>query len=374
MIKRFIYQIHLWLGLISGLGLFIIATTGCLYAFKEEILNATEEFRFVEPQNSEFLLPSALIDIAQKELPGKLLHSVKYNGETKAAEAIFYHYEPTYYNIIYLNPYSGEVLHIKDMEAGFFHFVMDGHFYLWMPPAIGQPVVATLTLIFLLIVISGIIIWLPKNLKLIKERLWFYWSPKSKWKKRNYDLHNVIGFYVSLYALLFIFTGLVWGFQWYAKGYYSLMGGKKSLSYQEPTSKPNELQKEENALDELYLSIKSSTPDAQSIEVHPPATDSSAISIAINPDISTYWQTDYRYFDQHTLEEITVDHIYGSFKNTTVADKVMRMNYDLHTGGIIGITGKIIAFVMSLLIASLPVTGMIIWLNGRKKRKKRVGE
>ncbi len=110
MIKRFIYQIHLWLGLISGLGVFIIATTGCLYAFKEEILNATEEFRFVEPQNSEFLLPSALIDIAQKELPDKLLHSVKYNGETKAAEAIFYHYEPTYYYIIYLNPYSGEVL------------------------------------------------------------------------------------------------------------------------------------------------------------------------------------------------------------------------------------------------------------------------
>jgi uncharacterized iron-regulated membrane protein len=46
----------------------------------------------------------------------------------------------------------------------------------------------------------------------------------------------------------------------------------------------------------------------------------------------------------------------------------MRMNYDLHTGAVLGLTGKIFAFLISLLIASLPITGFYVWW-GRKKKK-----
>ena len=37
--KYYIRKIHQWLGLTSGLLVFIIAVTGCLYAFQEEIQN-----------------------------------------------------------------------------------------------------------------------------------------------------------------------------------------------------------------------------------------------------------------------------------------------------------------------------------------------
>jgi len=45
------------------------------------------------------------------------------------------------------------------------------------------------------------------------------------------------------------------------------------------------------------------------------------------------------------------------------------MNYDIHVGAIAGMPGKIIAFLASLLSASLPVTGFIIWWD-REKRKR----
>ena len=61
--------------------------------------------------------------------------------------------------------------------------------------------------------------------------------------------------------------------------------------------------------------------------------------------------------------------MYGRYANTSVADKMMRMNYDVHTGAILGITGKIMAFFASLIAASLPVTGFLIW-RGRRKKKK----
>ena len=57
------------------------------------------------------------------------------------------------------------------------------------------------------------------------------------------------------------------------------------------------------------------------------------------------------------------------YKDAKVADKIMRMNYDIHIGAIGGIVGKIIAFLVSLLAASLPVTGILLWY-GRTYKKK----
>jgi uncharacterized iron-regulated membrane protein len=44
------------------------------------------------------------------------------------------------------------------------------------------------------------------------------------------------------------------------------------------------------------------------------------------------------------------------------------MNYDIHVGAIGGFTGKIIAFIISLICTSLPVSGFLVWWWKRKKR------
>jgi uncharacterized iron-regulated membrane protein len=44
------------------------------------------------------------------------------------------------------------------------------------------------------------------------------------------------------------------------------------------------------------------------------------------------------------------------------------MNYEIHTGAILGLPGKVFAFLMSLFIASLPVTGVILWWKKGKRR------
>ncbi|KKX50092.1 hypothetical protein L950_0212195 [Sphingobacterium sp. IITKGP-BTPF85] len=47
------------------------------------------------------------------------------------------------------------------------------------------------------------------------------------------------------------------------------------------------------------------------------------------------------------------------------------LNYDIHLGSILGIPGKMLVFLASLIAASLPVTGFYIWYNRRKKKKKK---
>lgn len=367
--KYWFGKVHLWLGLSSGVVVFIVAVTGCIYAFQMEISDMTQPFRFVEPTNAAVLPPSTLKDVAIKELPGKHIHAVLYAGEGKAAQVIFYNFDPEYYYIAYLNPYTAEILKIKDMEKDFFHFILDGHFYLWMPPEIGQPVVASFTLVFVAMLISGLILWWPKNKKAAKQRFSIKWS--ARWRRKNYDLHNVLGFYSLGIALVLALTGLVWGFQWFANSAHAVAGGEKSLWYEEPASDTVNYQLASTpAIDRVWDLMRKEHASAKVIEVHIPETKSSPVAANSNPDDGTYWQIDYRYFDQYTLKELDVKHIYGRYANANGADKLLRMNYDIHTGAVIGLPGKILAFFASLIVATLPITGFVIWVGRRKKEKR----
>jgi uncharacterized iron-regulated membrane protein len=373
MMKKIFHKLHLWLGLASGLLVFIIAVTGALYAFKDEIQNSGS-YHDVQKQEKAFLLPSQLQSIAEETLPGKTLHSIKYNGNKHAAEASFYGYNPTYYYIVYLDPYTGQVQKVKDMDKDFFRFIMQGHYYLWLPPQVGHPLVACATLVFFLVLLSGLIIWIPKNRNALKNRVWFRWKKGTKWPRINLDLHVVGGLYVSIFALIFSITGLVWGFQWFAQSYYKLAGGKKSLVYSDVSPykhSTDSIRNTGNAVDRVWLLMLHEYPQAASIEVHPPHTDSTTIAANANQRDGKYWKTDYRYFDQHSLKEVPVSHIYGRYADAHVADKLFRMNYEIHTGAILGLPGKIFACLMSLCIASFPITGFILWWEKRVKKQKK---
>ena len=368
--RKVVGKLHLWLGFTSGLVVFIIAITGCIYAFQKEIQDLSQPFRFVEKQSREILPPSVLKAAAEAKLPGRHIHAVQYLGADRSAMVIYYNYEPDYYYyLVYVNPYTAEVLKVIDMEADFFQFILDGHFYLWLPRHIGQPVAATATLIFVVMLISGIVLWWPRKKKDAKQRFKIKWH--ARWRRVNYDLHNVLGFYVWTIALIFAFTGLVWGFQWFANGLYTVAGGEKTLEYSEPVSDTTKhYTGDVPVIDKIYAQMKKEYPDAKTIEVHIPETEASTIGANANPDDETYWKLDYRYYDQHTLKEVSVDHIYGRFPEAKAADKLLRMNYDIHTGAILGIPGKVVAFFVSLIIASLPVTGTYIWWGRRNKAKK----
>lgn len=368
--KKITGKLHLWLGLASGIIVLFLGLTGCILAFEQEIKSVTASYQYVQSSDKPMLPPSKLQAIALAQLPGKLAHGIAYGGKDKAVQVSFYSADPEYYYIVYINQYTGEVLKVKDANASFFRWILMGHFYLWLPPEIGQPIVASATLIFLIMLISGLILWWPKNRAASKQRFSVKWN--ATFKRKNYDLHNVLGFYMTWIAIFIAVTGLVFGFQWFANSlYWTASGGKQMVEFYEAVSeKPaTSFAATTPAIDRIWTKMNAEHPDAAIIEVHVPNNDSVAIEAVANPDDGTYWKADYRYFDQYTLKEVNVQHIYGRYANTTIADKMMRMNYDVHTGAVWGITGKILAFFASLIAASLPVTGFLIW-NGRRKKKK----
>jgi uncharacterized iron-regulated membrane protein len=174
-----------------------------------------------------------------------------------------------------------------------------------------------------------------------------------------------------IFALVFALTGLVWGFTWFRDAYYAATtGGDKFVEYYAPLSDSTQSYTAEiPGIDQVWLKMRAEYPDAEWIEVHPPDYEHGSFAANANPDASTYWKMDYRYFDQYTLAELPVDHVWNRFHEAGFGDKLQRMNYDIHVGAIGGLAGKTLAFFLSAIIASLPVTGFLIWW-GRKKKAK----
>ncbi|MBR9846978.1 MAG: PepSY domain-containing protein [Algicola sp.] len=372
--KKFIFQLHKYLGLTTGLVVFIVSITGCCWAFRDEIESLYDDYKKVTPQDQSILTPTKAKELAKEIFPNNTVHGTLFKKEDDAIEVIFYDAEPEFYQSVFLNPYSGEVIQVDNHLSGFFAFILKGHMRLWLPKTIGEQVVGVSILIFILIIISGFIIWLPKKRKNLKQRLKFDWKKTTRWKRKNFDLHTVVGFYICSLALILAFTGSMMTYNWLKYVVYKSTGGEKEARFIIPENQSEIGERNSKIpMDYLITKLSKENPNAESFELHYPKTADESIYVEVSNSKGIYYDSDFRFFDQNTLEEIETPSIYGKYENAKVADKIQRMNYDIHIGAIGGIAGKIIAFLVSLLTASLPVTGVLLWY-GRNYKKKKVLE
>lgn len=339
-----------------------------------------EPWRFVENQNRDFVPPSELLKTANQYVPDHKPTGLTYAGK-KGAAAVGYEYEKNgkeNFIAIFLNPYTGDFLKKQKTigEGGFdfFRFVISGHRYLWLPPKIGKPVVGISILIFVVLLITGLVLWWPKNFKKKKLKKAFRIKWTAKFKRLNYDLHKVLGFYSLIFALILALTGLVISFQWFKNSVHFLASGGKETHFQYPQSvvPPNML--EENSISSLdrawYKVMKEEKNIPKGMYVSPDIKGEKApiFMIAYHNSNSFYDRNTY-YFDQYSLQRIHTSQ--DSYSKASFADKLSMLNYDIHIGTALGFFGKILAFLTSLIAASLPVTGFLYWWKKPKKKRKK---
>lgn len=367
-LKKIIGKAHLWLGLSSGLVVVLLGITGCILAFELEIRSLTEPFRNVAVESKPVLPPSVLKEISEKHLASKKALGIEYPGAGKAAIAAYY--DETHYELVFLNPHSGAFLKHKNMNKDFFRIVLDGHFYLWLPEKVGQPIAASATLIFVVLMITGLILWWPKNKAARKQRFTVKWS--ARWRRRNYDLHNVLGFYMTWVAIFLAITGLVFGFQWVAKSVYWISsGGEPMVEHQHPVSDTTQRAIFTNMPDRLWQAHKQHVKQHEGLAVYFAHLPSDPVEVVVNHRPGTYYNSDFYHYDQYTGKQLKALGSWdGKFSEAKLADKIARLNYDMHVGAVLGIAGKLLAFFASLIAASLPVTGFCIWLGRRRKSRK----
>ncbi|MEJ7557113.1 MAG: PepSY-associated TM helix domain-containing protein [Pedobacter sp.] len=382
--KRINKWLHLWLGLASGIIVLIVCITGCIWVFNEEITGLMEPETKIEKRNKPVLSPSQLSAVAKQEYPDKVIAYAQYLQGRAITVNLKSPKEQGRRGggvTLKVDPYTGKILK-KDVrkkgETDFFRVILNGHRFLWLPFAIGRPIVNYGTLVFVVLLITGLIWWYPKkwNKSTTDKSFKIKWG--ASFKRVNLDLHNVLGFY-SLILLLFIgLTGMVYGISWYSEGLYWVTTGGKSLEgrgggrrMQSDSLQAGRFTPEE-AMDLAWQKVISKHPKSEGFYYSFPDTAraKATIGITVYPTAGQFYNSQGYTFDQHTLKELKSKDVYSiAYEDAGFGGKLRKMNYDIHVGSILGFPGKVLAFLSTLIGASLPVTGFLIWY-GRKFKKK----
>jgi len=375
MAKRIFLWLHKWLGLITGLVVLIVSLTGCINVFADELKEYFYHERFfTESSKPQKALNFSLLRAnAQKALGDRykvsrceIYPAPNRNWIFRASKTdpdAFGHWNYyKYYYRVYINPYSGKVIYVEDTKNEFFQLAMSLHLNLLLGEHIGGMITGVSVTCFFLMLLSGLVIWWPKRWtpKAIRTKLLI--KSGTGPKRFNYDLHNVLGFYVLIPALIISITGMVFAFDWADHSVQFVANGAQVVKKRKiPESTPNKdyaLLAIDGAVEQVLR--KHTGADMFSIRFREKETDPLDIQVRLASKRTHRFA--WYYFDRNTGKQILS---YGD-QDIKGGEKIKSMNYDLHTGAYAGLPTKILAFLVSLICSSLPLTGFMIWYNKQK--------
>lgn len=384
LIKKWSAKLHLWLGLSVGLIVFIVSLSGTLYVFKDEIQQQLRKNAYdlnAETIRQNPLPIEALKDKVTFELNEK--YPVTYVeiplDKTKSYEFWFYEKDKNAWNyfdevkinkLVYVNPYNGEILGIYNEKYDVFPILKSIHWSLLLKTDWGKYVVGIPVVLFIIMLITGIILWWPKNRKAAKGRYSFDWKNVKTWKRKNYDLHNVLGFYVSFVALLLSLSGIYFSFPWVKNVFNLALSGSSELPKEKEIKSPDSLSvKKPEVFDLTAHEARKKYPAYSSFRIPlngktKKGKELNNIPVTVYGEEGRFAIRSQLFFDKYS-GKLLMNKPHGQLNK---AEKYANANYDIHTGSYFGIFGKIVWFIAGLLCTSLPVTGFLIWL-GKKKKK-----
>lgn len=374
--KKLFAKIHLWLSLPFGIIIAIVCLTGAILVFETEIQELCHPSHyFVKEVKGEPLLPDSLLKSASRQLPD----SIKISGIR-----IFSDPERTYQLVLpgkkaaaFINPYTAEITGIDDGQ-GFFMQAMRLHRWLLDSYkrdgsfSLGKTIVGYSTLALAFILISGLVIWYPRNRKVLKNNLKI--KSRAGWHRFFYDLHVSGGFYATLLLLVLTLTGLTWSFGWYRNAFYTVFGVETTQTHEKESDKKKPKEKgsgerrerQQKRTDytqwaEVLSTLQNRYPSFNTITIQ----DGSATVATAN-----YGNTrgSDRYTFNSTNGEITDSQLY---KDLPKSDKIRGWIYAVHAGTWGGITTKVLSCLVSFLGAVFAITGYYFWIKKKLRKSRR---
>lgn len=358
--KNIVRTIHLWLGLASGLVVFIVAITGACYVFEEEGREFFQQRYYHIPAanaNSPRLPVDRMLETVKTRYPKEKITSIRFK-ETKDAAYIFFMEK----RFVSVDPTTAQIVGVRNKNADFFTVILKIHMELYMGE-VGKEIIKWNVLIFFLMCVSGLILWFPKQLKFLKQATRINFKTKN-YKRLNWDLHSVLGFYALLVLFIISLTGIFWMFD-SAKGMVAFVTGSKNHDVKRKPIQPTA--QSQFTLDDAYATASQNWPGASETFITPPNAKDATIRIIKRYPYSIVRKQNTIYYDANSGKLLAAE----LYDNYSGYDIVARSNFDFHTGRIraLGIGSKIVYFLVAMIAASLPVTGFLVWWNRKKKKK-----
>jgi uncharacterized iron-regulated membrane protein len=211
LLRRALFQVHLWTGVAIALYAVVIGLTGSALIFKAELDRAAHPAIYSIPRRQRTISFDRAVQQIEVARPQWTAFALSNFEGPDAAELLMRRSAGALspdYRIVSFSPYTGRVLLDRLRYDGVLGFLSNLHVYL-LSGETGLLVSGWMAVGLLILCLTGIVLWWPGVQRwasaLVLRR-------RASWSRLNFDLHTVIGFWSCAALLIVTLTGLDFAF------------------------------------------------------------------------------------------------------------------------------------------------------------------
>ena len=373
MFKKFLFQIHWFLGISAGLILSIMGVTGAIYSYDQQILKwVNTDSYVVQAQSSPKLTPAQLYQHFTTIQPEIKINSITIAKDPTASSVVNIEKEGERrgYNMM-VNPYTAQVL--PEVQGRKLLLLIQQIHRNLTAGEFGKQITGACALMLIYFVLSGLYLRWPKK---HSARQWL--AVKSKLKGRNFiwDLHAVVGTWVIVFYLLFACTGLYWSYDWWRSGMFKVLGVEQPKMQGHGGSGRNKDQLPKIQLDNAQLITALNQTwsgfnnqigrDYSTLTVNLPKKDDGKIELSFVDATPQHERARNQAVYNYKTANIEKMELYEDKK---LNQKIMSSMLPVHRGSFFGPVYQFVAMLASLAMPLFFVTGWMLYLKRRKQKK-----
>ena len=347
--RRALLALHQWIGLAAGLFLIVISISGSALVFENEIDRALNpSTSFVTP-GSRTLPIETMIARVQAAYPKDQVTGVRIGEKPDQADEFSLRSRQG----AMVNPYTGDVLGLRDREKSFARWVHLLHTRL-VADKIGEAVVGWMSVAMLGLAVTGLVLWWPRKILRL--------GSASSWKRTNFNLHNALGFYSSLVMLFMTLSGALIAFENVTDPLVRRLN-PPAAEAPAPQSTPVPGGKRISVDDAIAIAERA-LPGAFASNIGIPNGPKAVFRILKKfPEDRTPAGRSRVYLDQFSGNVLLVENT----RTAPLGTRILNLKRSAHTGDIFGAPTQALYFVVSLGIALQAITGALIWWNTKRR-------
>jgi uncharacterized iron-regulated membrane protein len=333
--------------------------TGVLLTFERQIIAWADQLALEEMTTSGAQLPILrLVEAAEAHVPGQAVTAVTIPAEQDRPVALSLGRE----RVVFVNPGNAVVLgEGAPAVHEFFGFVTRLHRWFALEGVArdrARAVTGAANLVFVLLILSGAYLWLPKfwRASQLRIRVWFK-RPYTSSKVRDWTWHHVFGSWLWLPLLLIALTGAVFSYSWANALVYRAFGEEPPQRRGPPGQVPAESAIKPANPERLLAAVRDEAVAWNTMTLKWPVPADDEVSITVDAGNGGQPQRQVRVTVNARTGEIVGSEGFADLSPARRARTVIRR---LHTGEVFGATGQAIAGLASFAGIILAWTGLAL--------------
>jgi uncharacterized iron-regulated membrane protein len=350
-LRRALFQIHLWAGVLLSVYVVVLALTGSVLVFRSELQRAIL-LRSVEPYTAGKVASIATVlarfgatypttQVENLQLPFD--ESPVFEIEAKDGGRQF---------TVLANSETGTIYSPK---KSWLYWVYELHVYLLLGHAYGMQVNAVGAAVLLILCATGLVIWWP-GIKVWTRGLRVAFG--RSWRRVNFDLHSAIGIWTLVLVSWWALSGVYFGFY---KEVSAAVGWISPLRGMVSPTQPQTSGTGRVSLDRVLTAVQQVSPGGRLYSISDPALVGGSVYALV--DLRAAGDFSHRDIVTVSTSDARILTVWHYGQNKTAGDWIIWAMHPLHFGTLWGLWVKVLWAVVGVLLAVLSATGVLMYWN-----------